>query len=60
MADPSDLRLHEDPPLFLESINFSSLRTGFNNSLVEKDYFCTLLLSYLVRHCGQGLVLKEA
>jgi len=40
-------RLHEDAALFREAVNFTAARTGFSQRLVEKDYFCTLMLSYL-------------
>jgi predicted nucleotidyltransferase component of viral defense system len=40
-------RLHEDAALFREAVNFTAARTGFSQRLVEKDYFCTLMLAYL-------------
>jgi len=40
-------RLHEDTALFREAVNFTAARTGFSQRLIEKDYFCTLMLSYL-------------
>lgn len=33
--------------MFLEAVNFTAARTGFSPRLIEKDYFCTLLLRYL-------------
>ena len=38
---------HKDPVLFRESVNYSAADTGFAARLIEKDYFCTVLLSYL-------------
>ena len=39
--------LHEDPDLFRSALNYSSAETLFISRLLEKDYFCTLLLHYL-------------
>ena len=50
--------LHEDVPLFREAVNFTAARTGFNPRLVEKDYFCTVLLAYLSGRGGEQLVFK--
>ncbi|MFA6033393.1 MAG: nucleotidyl transferase AbiEii/AbiGii toxin family protein [Myxococcota bacterium] len=40
--------IHEDNVLFREAIDFTSAKTGFLPRLIEKDYFCTLLLTHLV------------
>lgn len=42
-----DIRIHEDPDLFREAVNFTSADTMFMPRLIEKDYFCTMLLRYL-------------
>lgn len=55
MSEPT---LHHDPVLFREAVNYTASRTGFNMRLIEKDYFCSVLLSYLVRHGGSSLVFK--
>jgi predicted nucleotidyltransferase component of viral defense system len=39
--------LHKDPDLFRTVVNFTSAETLFIPRLLEKDYFCTLLLHYL-------------
>lgn len=58
MSEPAGIRFHEDLPLFREAINFTASRTGFNARLVEKDYFCTVVLAHFAgRECG-GLVFK--
>jgi len=44
--------------LFREAVNFTASRTGFNARLIEKDYFCTVLLAYLAEHGGDQLVFK--
>lgn len=33
--------------MFLEALNFTMAHTGFSPRLIEKDYFCTVLLQYL-------------
>lgn len=33
--------------MFLEAVNFTAAQTGFSPRLIEKDYFCTVLLRYL-------------
>jgi predicted nucleotidyltransferase component of viral defense system len=38
---------HEDPVLFRESVNFTAAQTRFLPRLIEKDYFCSVLLNYL-------------
>jgi len=58
MPDLPKLALHEDVPLFREAVNFTAARTGFNPRLVEKDYFCTVLLAYLSGRGGEQLVFK--
>ena len=47
MSEPIGLNLHEDEVLFCEAVNFTASRTGFNARLIEKDYFCSVLLAYL-------------
>ncbi len=58
MPEPDGIHLHDDPALFRESVNFTAVRTGFNARLVEKDYFCTVLLAHLIRLGGDRLVFK--
>jgi len=38
---------HEDVDFFRESILYTATATGFTSELIEKDYFCSILLSYL-------------
>ncbi len=58
MTEPTGLNLHEDETLFREAVNFTAARTGFGQRLIEKDYFCTVLLAYLAEHGGGPLVFK--
>jgi hypothetical protein len=42
------IRLHkENPALFHEAISFTAAETGFASRLIEKDYFCSVLLEDL-------------
>jgi len=52
------VRAHEDPSLFLESVNFTTAETAFASRLIEKDYFCTVLLAYLAGVMDDRLVFK--
>lgn len=52
------VRLHEeDPALLREAIRFTSAETGFTPRLIEKDYFCSVVLEYLAAS-GAGLTFK--
>jgi predicted nucleotidyltransferase component of viral defense system len=44
---PIDIRAHEDAELFREAVNYTASQTGFMARLIEKDYFCTLLLGHM-------------
>ena len=46
--EPSATRPHTDPDLFREAVNFTASGTGFPARLIEKDYFCSLVLGYLM------------
>ena len=43
----SVVRVHEDLSLFREAVNFTTAETAFASRLIEKDYFCTVLLAHL-------------
>jgi len=60
MADRALIKLHEDVPLFREAIAFTAAKTGFNAPVIEKDYFCTVLLWDFARHGGADLIFKGA
>ena len=57
-AEPPVIRAHEDAVLFREAVNFTAAETGFAARLIEKDYFCTVLLAYLSAAGGAELVFK--
>ncbi len=50
--------LHEDPELFLEALNFTAATTAFAARLIEKDYFCSVLLNHIFKKLGALLVFK--
>jgi predicted nucleotidyltransferase component of viral defense system len=56
-AEPSKIRFHDDMELFREALRFTSAESGFAARLIEKDYFCTVLLAYLAT-AGKDLVFK--
>lgn len=52
------IRLHQqDPKLFREAIRFTAAETGFIPRLIEKDYYCSVLLEDLAA-LGSSLVFK--
>jgi hypothetical protein len=52
------IRWHEeDPALFHEAIRFTAAETGFIPRLIEKDYFCSVLLEYLAAG-SEALIFK--
>ena len=57
VPETAPIRLHEDPALFREAVNYTAAETGFVSRLIEKDYFCTVLLQHLAG-TGCGLVFK--
>lgn len=57
MPESPPIRTHQDPALFREAVNYTAAATGFPSRLIEKDYFCTVLLQHLAE-AGCGLVFK--
>jgi predicted nucleotidyltransferase component of viral defense system len=39
--------IHEDPDLFRSAVTYTAATTGFQARLIEKDYFCSVVLQYL-------------
>lgn len=52
------IKLHEDQELFREAVNLTSAETAFAARLIEKDYFCSVLLEHLAAVTGGQLVFK--
>ena len=57
-AEPPGIHAHEDVALFREAVQFTAAESGFAGRLIEKDYFCTVLLAYLSGAAGNELVFK--
>ena len=57
MPEPPPIRTHQDPALFREAVNYTAAAIGFPSRLIEKDYFCTVLLQHLAG-AGCGLVFE--
>ena len=51
------VKILEDPDFFLSALNFTAHRTAFAARLIEKDYFCSIVLEYL-SSAGKDLVFK--
>jgi predicted nucleotidyltransferase component of viral defense system len=49
---------HDDRTRFLDALNFTAATTGFSARLIEKDYFCSLVLHDLNALFDQGLIFK--
>lgn len=47
----------EDAALLREAIQYTAAETGFTRRLIEKDYFCSVVLEYLAAE-GGGLTFK--
>ncbi len=60
MAPSSSSRIlvHEDQALFREAVLFTAGQTGLNATLIEKDYFCTVLLQYLCDQQDSPLIFR--
>lgn len=59
MADRRpDPTVHNDPVLFRELLTFTATETGFSARLIEKDYYCSLVLHDLTPILEQGLVFR--
>jgi hypothetical protein len=59
--DPSRdhrISVHEDQAFFREAVLFTAGQTGLNATLIEKDYFCTVLLQYLYDQPDSPLIFR--
>ena len=57
-VEPLVINVHDDVELFREAVQFTAAESGFVPRLIEKDYFCTVLLTYLSGAAGNELVFK--
>ena len=45
MVNKNNMCIHEtEPKIFRESLNYTEVNTGFTATLIEKDYYCSLIL----------------
>jgi predicted nucleotidyltransferase component of viral defense system len=56
--DDQVLHYHEDADLFRSALTFTESATGFSARLIEKDYYCSLLLHDLSELFGMEMVFK--
>ena len=59
--DPSRdkmIAVHEDHAFFREAVFFTAGQTGLNANLIEKDYYCTVLLQYLYQQPDSPLIFR--
>ena len=59
--DPSRNKMitaHEDKDFFREAVLFTAGQTGLNANLIEKDYYCTVLLQYLYLQPESPLIFR--
>lgn len=47
VLDTNQIKMHLDISLFSAAIEHTAAQTGFSPELIEKDYYCTLILNYL-------------
>lgn len=52
------LRIHESPDIFRQALSFTEAETGFVQRLIEKDYYCSLILADFEPLFNCGLVFK--
>lgn len=52
------LHLHETPDAFRQALSFTEAESGFAQRLVEKDYYCSLILADFEPLFANGLVFK--
>ncbi len=58
MSDEASRAYHEDQGRFRNALMLTASETGFSERLIEKDYYCSLLLKDLAVLYGHGLVFK--
>jgi predicted nucleotidyltransferase component of viral defense system len=51
-------QLHETPDAFRQALSFTEAESGFAKRLIEKDYYCSLILADFEPLFANGLVFK--
>ena len=54
----SEFEIHKDPIYFREAVISNAQQSGFLPNLIEKDYYCSLILNYLFQDDDTNLVFK--
>lgn len=54
----SDFEIYKDSIYFREAVILMAQKSGFLSSLIEKDYYCSLILDYLYHDPKTNLVFK--
>ena len=49
---------HKEKEKFLQAIRFTASKTGFSESLIEKDYYCSLILKKIFQSEDCALIFK--
>ncbi len=57
-SNRSNFKIHEDPIYFREAVISVAQKSGFLSSMIEKDYYCSLVLAYLYQDPETNLVFK--
>jgi predicted nucleotidyltransferase component of viral defense system len=52
------IAVHEDRALFREAVLFTAGQTGLNATLIEKDYYCSVVLQYLYDQPDSPLIFR--
>ena len=58
MTKQVNLDYHENADEFRDAINFTASETGFTAQLIEKDYYCSLILHDFEPLFQQGIIFK--
>ncbi|HZX13970.1 MAG TPA: nucleotidyl transferase AbiEii/AbiGii toxin family protein [Thermodesulfobacteriota bacterium] len=58
MTKQVNLDYHENADEFRDAINFTASETGFSAQLIEKDYYCSLILHDFEPLFQQGIIFK--
>lgn len=54
----NDTYFHEDKDLFSAALDYTGKISGFSSRLVEKDYYCSVLLEYFYKNPSSPLLFK--
>lgn len=57
-SNNAESRIHDDKDRFVAAIQYTAAERGFSAPLIEKDYFCSLVLAEISELFDGGLVFK--